>query len=75
MISHGLKALGSYSNEDFEQICLDVLATKICSPRTTLDKTTDLIKGILNEACADAQIGKISVTVPEINICKTSALS
>lgn len=74
MISQGLKALGNYSSEDFEQVCLDVLATKIGSPRETLKKT-DLIKGILNEACGDAQIGKISVTIPDVNICKTSALS
>jgi gas vesicle protein GvpN len=73
MISQGLKALGSYSNEDFEHICLDVLATKIGSPRETLNKT-DLIKGILNEACGDVQIGKISATIQDINICKASAL-
>lgn len=29
MICHGLKALGTYSEEDFEQICMDVLASKI----------------------------------------------
>jgi nitric oxide reductase NorQ protein len=73
MISQGLKTLGNYSNEDFEQICLDVLATKIGNPRETFNKK-DLIKGTLNEACADAQIGKISVTIPDINICKTSTL-
>jgi gas vesicle protein GvpN len=29
MICHGLKVLGTYSEEDFEQICMDVLASKI----------------------------------------------
>jgi gas vesicle protein GvpN len=70
MISHGLKTLGNYSNEDFEQICMDVLAAKIGSQRETL-KENEVIKRILNEACEDAQIGKNSVTIPDVNICKT----
>lgn len=73
MISQGLNALGSYSNEDFEHICLDVLATKIGSQRETLKKN-EFIKRILNEACEDAQIGKNSVTLPDVNICKTLTL-
>jgi len=52
---------------------LDVLAIKIGSPRETLKKN-ELIKRILNEACEDAQIGKNSVTLPDVNICKTLTL-
>ena len=73
MISQGLKTLGNYSNEDFEQICLDVLAAKIGSPRETLKKNED-IKRMLNKACEDAQIGKNNVTIPDVNICKTLTL-
>jgi len=73
MISQGLNALGNYSNEDFEHICLDVLATKIGSQRETLKKNED-IKRMLNKACEDAQIGKNSVTLPDVNICKTLTL-
>jgi hypothetical protein len=71
-ISQGLRALGSYSNEDFEELCLDVLATKIGNPLETLNKT-DHIKEILNEVCTEVQIGKTSPTIPAINVCNTSA--
>jgi gas vesicle protein GvpN len=48
MISQGSKVLGSYSKENLEQICLDVLATKIGSPKEVLKKI-DLIKEVLAE--------------------------
>ncbi|MGD0994106.1 MAG: gas vesicle protein GvpN [Candidatus Bathyarchaeia archaeon] len=72
MISQGLKTLGNYSSEDFEQICLDVLATKIGNSLETLNKT-DHIKEILNEAYTEVQIGKTSATIPAINVCNTYA--
>jgi gas vesicle protein GvpN len=72
MISQGLKTLGNYSSEDFEQICLDVLATKIGNPLETLNKT-DLIKEILDEAYTEVQIGKTSETIPAINVANTYA--
>jgi nitric oxide reductase NorQ protein len=72
MISQGLNALGSYSDEDFEQLCLDVLATKIDNPNNTLKKI-DFIKGILNEVCGSTQTGKISTMVQDETICKTPA--
>jgi len=67
MISQGLKTLGNYSSEDFEQICLDVLATKIGNPLGALNKT-DLIKEILDEAYTEVQIGKTGATIPAINV-------
>ncbi len=72
MIAQGLKTIGKYSSEDFEQICLDVLASKIDNPLETLNKT-DLIKEILNEAYTEVQIGKTSATIPDINVCNTYA--
>jgi len=70
-ISQGLRALGSYSNEDFEQLCLDVLATKIYNSTEVLNKT-DLIKEIISNDAEGAQIGKINATIQDVNICKTS---
>jgi gas vesicle protein GvpN len=66
MISQGLKTVGTYSNLDFEQICLDVLATKIGNPLEIINKT-GFIKEILNEACNEDSMGKNSVTIPVEN--------
>lgn len=70
MISQGLKALGSYSKEDFEQICLDVLATKIGNPRETLKKT-QLIKEILSSANGEETKAKIVATIRDMTVCET----
>jgi len=53
MICQGLKAMDGYSKNDLEQIYLDVLATKIGSPKELLKKS-DLIKEILTETYGDA---------------------
>jgi nitric oxide reductase NorQ protein len=54
MIGHGLKTIGdNYSKEDLEQICIDVLATKIGDPKELL-KQSDLIKATINETYGDA---------------------
>jgi hypothetical protein len=52
MISQGLKTLDAYSKEDLEQTYVDVLATKIGSPKE-LFKKSDLIKEILKETYGD----------------------
>ena len=52
MISQGLKAMDGFSKNDLEQIYMDVLATKIGSPKEFLKKS-DLIKAVLNETCGD----------------------
>jgi len=52
MICQGLKAMDGYSKEDVEQIYMDVLATKIGSPKE-LFKKSDLIKEILKETYGD----------------------
>jgi len=52
MICQGLRAMDGYSKEDLEQIYMDVLATKIGSPKELLKKT-DLINEILNEIYGD----------------------
>jgi gas vesicle protein GvpN len=70
MISKGLKALGSYSKEEFEQICIDVLATKIGNPMETLNKT-NLIREILSEVSADIQKNIADPTIQEISVCQT----
>jgi len=57
MICQGLKAMNDYSKEGLEQIYVDVLATKIGSPKE-LWKKSDLIKTVLNETYGDARIGK-----------------
>ena len=69
MISQGLKTLGNYSEEDFEQVCLDVLATKIGNPKKALKKTKfmkEILKGF-NEA---ATAGRITATIQDIAICE-----
>ena len=48
MICRGLKAINNYSRVDFEQVCIDVLATKIGEPRE-LPKQIDFIKQIIRE--------------------------
>jgi len=53
MICQGLKAMDGYSQEDLEQIYMDVLATKIDDPKELLKKS-DLIKEILAETYGDA---------------------
>jgi hypothetical protein len=54
MIGHGLKTIGdNYSQEDLEQICIDVLATKIGYPKELL-KQSDLIKATIHEIHGDA---------------------
>ena len=70
MISQGLKTLGNYSKEDFEHICLDVLASKIGNPRETSNKT-NLLKEALNGAYPDVQIGEIAAAIQEVSICET----
>jgi gas vesicle protein GvpN len=59
MISQGLEALGNYSKEDVEQIYLDVLATKIGSPKEVLKKI-DLIKEVFAEAYGGSKFDHIS---------------
>jgi nitric oxide reductase NorQ protein len=70
MISQGLNTLGDYSKEDFDQICLDVLATKIGNPREMLNKT-NLIKEILRNARGDDKKTKVIATVPDMTVCVT----
>lgn len=53
MICQGLKAMDDYSKKDLEQIYVDVLATKIGSPKEVFKKS-DLIKEILAETYGDA---------------------
>jgi len=53
MISQGLKAMDGYSKEDLQQIYMDVLATKVGSPKEFFKKS-DLIQGILTETYGDA---------------------
>ena len=54
MICQGLRTIsGNYSKEDLEQICIDVLATKIGDPRELLEKG-DLIKAAIKETHGDA---------------------
>jgi len=54
MIGQGLKTIGgNYSGEDLEQICMDVLATKIGDPKELL-KQSDFIKATINEIRGDA---------------------
>jgi len=53
MVCQGLKVMDGYTKKDLEQIYMDVLATKIGSPKELL-KNIDLIKGILNETYGDA---------------------
>jgi len=57
MISHGLRAMGSYSKEHLEQVYMDVLATKIGEPNEVL-KNCDFIGGILSENYGDVKPGK-----------------
>ncbi len=70
MISKGLKAMGKYSKEDFEQICLDVLATKIGNP-TEIPKKIDFIKEMLSDAHSNIQKNRSDFIVPEIGVCTT----
>jgi gas vesicle protein GvpN len=67
MISQGLKALGTYSKEDFEQICLDVLATKIGNPKETLNKTR-FVKEILKDSYESSTAGEITTAIPDVAI-------
>jgi gas vesicle protein GvpN len=54
MIGQGLKTIGgNYSGEDLEQICIDVLATKIGDPKELL-KQSALIKATVKEIHGDA---------------------
>ena len=54
MICQGLKTIGgNYSNKDLEQICIDVLVTKIGDPKELLKKS-DLIKAAIKETHGDA---------------------
>jgi gas vesicle protein GvpN len=54
MICQGLRTIsGNYSKEDLEQICIDVLATKIGDPKELLKKR-DLIKAAIKETRGDA---------------------
>jgi gas vesicle protein GvpN len=54
MICQGLKTIGgNYSKKDLEQICIDVLATKIGDPKELLKKS-DLIKAAIKETHGDA---------------------
>jgi len=53
MVCQGLRAMDGYSKKDLEQIYMDVLATKIGSPKE-LFKKSDLIKGILTQTYGDA---------------------
>lgn len=53
MICQGLKVMDGYSKEDLEQICIDVLATKIGDPKELL-KNSDLIKAVIKEIHGDA---------------------
>lgn len=54
MICQGLRTIsGNYSKEDLEQICIDVLATKIGDPKELLKKS-DLIKAAIKETYGDA---------------------
>ncbi len=69
MISKGLKAMGNYSKEDFEQICLDVLATKIGNPVEIPDKI-DFIREILCDAHVNIQKNSPDFIVPEIGVCQ-----
>jgi gas vesicle protein GvpN len=70
MISLGLNAMGCYSKEEFEQICLDVLASKIGNPRETLNKVNLLIKEILSNARADDKKAKIVAAMPNMAVCE-----
>jgi gas vesicle protein GvpN len=74
MISKGLKAMGNYTNEEFEQICLDVLATKIGNPMDALNKT-DFIRNILNETNSTTQKSSLELTVPDHQICQAIGAS
>jgi gas vesicle protein GvpN len=69
MISQGLNTLGDYSKEDFEQICLDVLANKIGNPRETLNRTK-LIKEILSSAHEEEKKSKIVAAIPDMAVCE-----
>jgi hypothetical protein len=69
MISQGLKVLGTYSKGDFEQICLDVLATKIGNPKEPLNKTR-FIKEILKDSYEASTAGKIATAIQDIAICE-----
>ena len=73
MICQGLKAMDGYSKEDLEQTYVDVLATKIGSPKE-LFKESNLLSEILNDTYGIAQIGQKSATIQDANICETSAL-
>lgn len=57
MISQGLKEIGGFSNFNLEQVYMDVLATKIGSPKEFLKKG-DLIKAVLKETYGDIRIGE-----------------
>jgi hypothetical protein len=70
MISKGLKAMGNYSREEFLQICIDVLASKIGNQIETLNKT-DVIREILNDTHSKIQKNGIDLIIPEVNVCQT----
>jgi gas vesicle protein GvpN len=70
MISQGLKILGTYSDEEFKQICLDVISTKIDNPSNSLKKI-DFIKDILDEASRVIPAGKVNAKLQSVNVCKT----
>jgi nitric oxide reductase NorQ protein len=68
MISKGLKTLGKYSPQEFEQICLDVLASKIGNPLESKDNTK-FLKGLLSEFESNPPT-EVTAIVPELSVCQ-----
>jgi gas vesicle protein GvpN len=46
MIAKGLKSLNGHGNINFEQICIDVIATKTCSPKDMEEKRMLVLESI-----------------------------
>jgi hypothetical protein len=46
MIAKGLKTLNGHGNVSFEQLCIDVVATKTCSSQDMAEKTKLVLESV-----------------------------
>jgi gas vesicle protein GvpN len=73
MISRGLRAMESYTKEDVEQLYIDVLATKIGSPKEN-SQQFNLIKEVVRETYNAANSEGIKATIGEIHLVDSPLL-
>jgi gas vesicle protein GvpN len=74
MISRGLKALESSTKDDVEQLYIDVLATKIGSPKENSNQC-NLIKEVVRETYNATRIGAIKATIGEVHLVDSMLLT